>query len=124
MKIVIFRNEIKNLQIKHGNSLNIFIAVGHSGIKKDKEIAAKIEELDIVFGGHANTFLFTRDKLPSTDKPYDRYPILFDHRIKGKTLVVQASAYGKYIGKLDIVFDENGIVVKYSGNSILLDNSI
>jgi len=118
------RNEIKNLQIEHGNSLNIFIAVGHSGIEKDKEIAAKIEDLDIVVGGHSHTFLFTGDTLPSTEKPYGPYPLVYDHGVKGKTLVVQASARGKYLGRLDTVFDENGIIVKYGGNPILLDESI
>jgi 5'-nucleotidase len=123
-EIVSIRNEIENLRTEHANSLNIFIAVGHSGIEKDKEIAAKIEDLDIVVGGHSNTFLFTGAKPPSIEKPYDRYPVVFDHGMKGKTLVVQASAFGKYIGKLDTVFDENGMIVKYSGNPILLDNSI
>jgi 5'-nucleotidase len=117
------RNEIKNLQTEHGNSLNIFIAVGHSGIQKDKEIAAKIEELDIVVGGHSHTFLFTGDTLPSTEKPYGKYPLVYDHGTKGKTLVVQASARGKYIGRLDTVFDENGIIVEYGGNPILLDSN-
>ncbi len=122
-EIVSIRNEIKNLQTEHGNSLNIFIAVGHSGIEKDKEIAAKIEDLDIVVGGHSHTFLFTGAKPPSIEIPEDKYPVVFDHGIKGKTLVVQAFAYGKYIGKLDTVFDENGTIVEFNGNPILLDNS-
>jgi 5'-nucleotidase len=116
------RNEIKNLQTEYENSLNIFIAVGHSGIQKDIEIAKKIEELDIVVGGHSHTFLFTGDTLPSTEKPYGKYPLVYDHGVKGKTLVVQASARGKYLGRLDTVFDENGIIVEYGGNPILLDS--
>jgi 5'-nucleotidase len=122
-EIVSIRNEIKNLQTQYAESLNIFIAVGHSGFEKDKEIAQKIEELDIVVGGHTNTFLFTGAKPPSIEIPEDKYPVMFDHGIKGKTLVVQAFAYGKYIGKLDTVFDEKGTIVEYNGNPILLDNS-
>jgi 5'-nucleotidase len=122
-EIVSIRNEIKNLRTEHGNSLNIFIAVGHSGIEKDKEIASEIEDLDIVVGGHSHTFLFTGANPPSIEKPYDRYPIVFDHGVKGKTLVVQAYANGKYIGKLDTEFDENGIIVKFGGNPILLDSN-
>jgi 5'-nucleotidase len=118
------RNEINNLQTQYRQRLNIFIAVGHSGFEKDKEITAKIEDLDIVVGGLTNTFLFTDAKPPSIEKPYDRYPVVFDYGIKGKTLVVQAFAYGKYIGKLDTIFDENGTIIKYNGNPILLDNSI
>ena len=35
------------------------IAVGHAGFPIDKEIAQKVEGVDIVVGGHTNTFLFT-----------------------------------------------------------------
>ena len=39
-------------------------------------------------------------------------------------LVVQDFAYGKYLGKLNVDFDADGEVIKWSGNPILLDNSI
>jgi 5'-nucleotidase len=76
-----------------------------------------------VVGGHSHTFLFTGNTLPSTEKLYGKYPLVFDHGVKGKTLVVQAYANGKYIGKLDTEFDENGIIVKFGGNPILLDSN-
>ena len=38
--------------------INIIIAVGHSGFKKDKEIAEKVPFIDLVVGGHTNTFLY------------------------------------------------------------------
>lgn len=39
--------------------INKIIAVGHSGISIDLEIAAKVKGLDIVIGGHTDTFLYT-----------------------------------------------------------------
>ena len=39
-------------------------------------------------------------------------------------LVVQDFAYGKYLGKLKVDFDADGEVIKWSGNPILLDNSV
>ena len=122
-EIECIKREIKKLKTQFGESLNIFIAVGHSGFEKDKEIAEKIAELDIVVGGHTNTFLFTGEKPPSIEIPEDKYPVVFDHGFDGKTLVVQAFAYGKYLGKLDVVFDDNGKVVDFGGNPILLDNN-
>ena len=116
--------EIKSLKSQHGEKLKIFIALGHSGFEKDKEIAAKIHELDIVVGGHTNTFLYTGEKPPSKEKPEGPYPVVFDHGQEGKTLVVQAFAYGKYLGKLDVTFDENGVITSYGGNPILLDHSV
>ena len=39
-------------------------------------------------------------------------------------LVVQDFAYGKYLGKLKVDFDNYGEVTSWSGNPILLNNSI
>ena len=38
--------------------------------------------------------------------------------------VVQAYAYGKYMGKLKMTFDDNGEATAWSGAPILLDSSI
>lgn len=38
--------------------------------------------------------------------------------------VVQAYAFGKYLGYLKVSFDEQGNVISSSGNPILLDSSI
>lgn len=38
--------------------------------------------------------------------------------------VVQAYAFGKYLGYLKVTFDEAGNVVKSTGNPILLNSSI
>ena len=41
-----------------------------------------------------------------------------------RCLVVQAFAYGKYLGRLNVNFSVNGDVVSWSGNPILLDQRI
>ena len=63
---------------------------------------------------------------PSTEKPYGPYPLVItpDSNPDAKVLVVQDFAYGKYLGKLKVDFDADGEVTKWSGNPILLDNSI
>ena len=38
--------------------------------------------------------------------------------------MVQAFAYGKYLGNLTVDFDDNGDLTSWSGNPILLDNSV
>lgn len=35
------------------------IALGHSGFEMDKLIAQKVKGVDVVVGGHSNTFLYT-----------------------------------------------------------------
>ena len=39
-------------------------------------------------------------------------------------LVVQAFAYGKYLGHLKVDFDDHGHVASWSGNPILLNSSV
>lgn len=39
--------------------VNKIIALGHSGFTTDKEIARRVGGVDIVIGGHSNTFLYT-----------------------------------------------------------------
>lgn len=48
----------------------IIIALGHSGIDRDKEIAKAIPELDIVIGGHSHTLLYNGEILSIKTIPY------------------------------------------------------
>ena len=47
------------MKILKRRGINKFIALGHSGIEVDIEIAKSIPDIDIVIGGHTNTFLYT-----------------------------------------------------------------
>ena len=40
-----------------GQGINKIIALGHAGFTMDLEVA-KIEGVDVVVGGHSNTFLY------------------------------------------------------------------
>lgn len=39
--------------------VNKIIALGHSGFTVDRLIARKVSGVDLVIGGHTNTFLYT-----------------------------------------------------------------
>lgn len=120
------KEEIARLEAAH-DDLKIFIAVGHSGYERDQEIAAAIPQLDLIVGGHSNSFLWPRkagENLPSSEKPEGDYPTVVRHPDTGdQTLIVQAFAYGKYLGKLDLVFDDQGRVVHFEGRPIFLNAS-
>lgn len=49
------RQEAERLK-KEG--VNILIAVGHAGYHKDMQIAEQVPDIDLVVGGHTNTFLW------------------------------------------------------------------
>lgn len=103
--------------------VNILIALGHSGFTKDLEIAEKVEDIDLVIGGHTNTFLWNGTS-PDVEKPEGPYPTLVKQKSGRLVPAVQAYAYTKYLGKLRIVFDSDGEIVTSNGNPVLLDNSV
>lgn len=71
--------------------------------------------------------LFQSGEPPSTEIPYGKYPLEIrpkSNPLSKTVLVVQAFAYGKYLGNLTVDFDDNGDLTSWSGNPILLDNSV
>ncbi|XP_049459033.1 snake venom 5'-nucleotidase-like isoform X2 [Epinephelus fuscoguttatus] len=103
--------------------VNKIIALGHAGIDVDKEIAKKVSGVDLVIGGHSDTFLYTGSP-PSTEVPAGPYPLMVQSDDGRQVPVVQAYAFGKYLGYLKVTFDNAGNVVNATGNPILLDSSI
>ena len=63
---------------------------------------------------------------PSTETPTSDYPRVVhpDHDPQATVLVVQAYAYGKYLGSLNVSFDDGGSILDFGGNTILLDDSV
>uniref|UniRef100_A0A8C4HXB3 5'-nucleotidase n=1 Tax=Dicentrarchus labrax TaxID=13489 RepID=A0A8C4HXB3_DICLA len=122
-----FEDEVTALQLQVDKlqtlGVNKIIALGHSGFTVDQEIAKKVRGVDIVIGGHTNTFLFTGPP-PSSEVPAGPYPLMVRSDDGRPVPVVQAYAFGKYLGHLKVTFDDAGNVVKSTGNPILLDSSV
>lgn len=59
---LIFLPEVDSIQeevdILLANGVTKIIALGHSGIDIDLEIARKVRGIDVVVGGHSDTFLY------------------------------------------------------------------
>ncbi|CAH2043422.1 unnamed protein product, partial [Iphiclides podalirius] len=119
-EIVAIKEEVKNLK-KEG--VNIIIALGHSGYLRDIEIARAVEDIDLLIGGHSNTFLWN-GTTPDSDEIQGPYPTYVTQASGKQVPVVQAYAYTKYLGKLHMIFGSNGDLISIDGNPILLDNSI
>lgn len=81
--------------------VKIIIALGNSGYKMDQEIAENCMDVDIVVGGHSRTFLFTGSP-PAKEIPEGNYPTVVTRSNGQQVPVVQAYAFGKYLGKLDV----------------------
>ena len=99
--------------------VNKIVALTHVGYPRDLAAIAKIPDVDVVVGGHTNTFLSN-----TSDKAEGPYPTLVDNPGGYKVPVVQAGAYSKYLGNLKVVFDDAGVVKESSGEPILIDSKI
>ncbi|KAM9339706.1 snake venom 5'-nucleotidase-like [Symphorus nematophorus] len=123
-----FEDEVTSLQLQVHKlqtlGVNKIIALGHSGFTVDKDIAKRVKGVDVVIGGHTNTFLYTGKNPPSSEVPVGPYPFMVKSDDGRRVPVVQAYAFGKYLGFLKVTFDGAGNVVSTTGNPILLDSSI
>lgn len=79
--------------------------------------------VDIVVGGHTNTFLYT-GKAPDMEQPEGKYPYMVKQASGKQVPVVQAYAYTKYLGELHVELNLKGDVLKSWGNPVLLTGDI
>jgi 5'-nucleotidase len=114
---VIFTDEVESLQADiaalEAEGVTKVIGLTHVGVMRDMEIAAAVEGLDAIVGGHSHT-LFSNSAEGAM-----AYPTMV-----GDVPVVSAYAYGKYLGHLTLTFDDAGVLVSATGDTILLDNSV
>jgi len=70
---LIFHDEVESVRQATSDlqaadpEVKVIIAVGHSGFATDQEIARQVEGVDIVVGGHTNTFLYTGKPIHLSD---------------------------------------------------------
>lgn len=115
------REEVAKLT---ADGIKIIIVLSHCGLETDREIAKHGGPIDIIVGGHSHSFLFSGDNPPGPDYPVDNYPAI-EHQENGdEVLIVQASAYTKYLGDITLYFNDDGKVVDYEGAPIFLANDV
>lgn len=119
---VVFMDEIEALSAAvaelQAQGAAPIIALTHVGFTRDLEIAAAVPGLSAVIGGHSHTWLSASD--PARHGPY---PTWVDG--PGSIVpVVQAGAYGRYLGHLVLELDEQGNLLHAHGDTILLDASV
>ena len=69
-----------------GRNVDLIIAITHSGVEEDKDLAADIPEIDIIVGGHCHT-------------------ALYEPEYEGDTIIVQAGSLLSYLGVLEIAYN-------------------
>jgi 5'-nucleotidase / UDP-sugar diphosphatase len=112
-----FTDEIEALRADvaalEAEGLDKIIALTHVGLPRDLDLAAAVPGLDAIVGGHSHTLMSNSvaGALP--------YP-----QMVGAVPVVQAYAYGKYLGHLVLDFDAAGQVIAAEGDTVLLDAGV
>ncbi len=94
--------------------VNKIVVLSHVGLPADKRLAEGLTGADVIVGGHSHTLLSNTD-----EDAVDTYPVM----VNGVP-IVQAYAYGKYLGELVVEFDDAGEVISASGDPILIDGSV
>ncbi|MDQ7028135.1 MAG: 5'-nucleotidase C-terminal domain-containing protein [Anaerolineae bacterium] len=99
--------------------VNKIILVTHIGYNADIEVAQGVSGVDVVVGGHTNTFLSN-----AYADAQGEYPTVLESASGEPVLVVQASTETVYLGRLDVEFDADGVLVDWEGDAILLSRYI
>jgi 5'-nucleotidase len=99
--------------------VNKIILLTHIGYAADLEVGQAVEGVDIIVGGHTNTFLSN-----TYQGAVGEYPTVLTSASGEPLLVVQASTRTKYLGRLDVEFDANGVLRSWEGDAILLSRYI
>jgi 2',3'-cyclic-nucleotide 2'-phosphodiesterase/3'-nucleotidase/5'-nucleotidase len=115
---VVFENYIeearKSVEAFQKKGVNKIIALTHIGFNdgggdNDLILANEVDGIDIIVGGH------THYKL---DQP------VVVHAGEEPTVIVQANEYSKFLGTLDVQFDQSGKVMEHKGKLINIDQKV
>ena len=78
----------------------------------EQALATRLNDVDIVIAGGSNTLLAdSNDVLRDGDSAVDTYPLAFDGPDDTPTLVVNVDGDYKYLGRLVVDFDANGVLL-------------
>ena len=97
--------------------INKIIAVTHLGFDSNPAVGndlllAQVDGIDVIVGGHSHTKLES-PTLVTTDAHGNE---------KNPTVVVQAGQYAENLGKLNVTFDENGVITEHAGQLIKVED--
>ncbi len=95
------------------------IVLSHSGYLQDQALAASVDGVDVIVGGHSHTLLAN-----DIDGAAGPYPTWVPSPDGTPTAIVQAGAYGRYLGRLDVTFNDDGQVTDAKGSPVLMEASI
>jgi 5'-nucleotidase len=101
--------------------INKIIILSHLGFDRDRELAAAVDGIDLIVGGHTHTLLGDFERLGL--EPEGAYPHAMKSSRGETVLIVQAWEWTKVLGVLHLEFNESGQVTGYTGTPVILTGS-
>jgi len=98
---------------------DLLVLLSHSGYEQDQELASKIPGIDVIVGGHTNTYVET-----PTVVHHDPLVVPSPTGRGYGTIVLQAFKWGAFLGRLDLRVERGGPVVRAEGGLIPLSASV
>ena len=89
--------------------VDLVVVLSHAGIEFDEQMAAQIAEVDVIIGGHTHEEVF-EPRLIANNPGIG----ICNNGLDG-TIVVQAGEHGTFLGRLDLLVNEQGQIASYSG---------
>ena len=89
--------------------VDLIVALTHIGIDADKDLASKVDGIDVIVGGHSHTLVTE--------------PVVVKTPNGGETIIVQDGARAAYLGELQLAIDKKGVYA-YKWRLHLLDESV
>ncbi|MCI1773900.1 MAG: 5'-nucleotidase C-terminal domain-containing protein [Paenibacillus lautus] len=86
--------------------INKIVVLSHLGYDVDVNLAKEVEGIDIIVGGHSHTKLDQAVVDRSDSEP---------------KLIVQTGEKGQFLGQLEVVFDDEGVLQEWDSNLISVD---
>lgn len=90
--------------------INKIIVLSHLGYDADVELAKAVEGIDIIVGGHSHTKL-DEAVVDNTDP-------------NAPKLIVQAGEKGQFLGRLEVMFNDEGVLTEWDEELISVDAKV
>lgn len=119
---VTFEDEIEYLTRAvadmQGQGISKILLLSHVGFVRDQEIAAAVDGLSAIIGGHSHTLM------SKTVEGAVEYATLVAAPSGRAVPIVQAFAFSRFLGELELEFGTDGAVISAGGDTLLLDASV
>lgn len=100
--------------------INKIIVISHTGIDNAIDMAEKVGGIDVIVNGDSHTLLGGEDLKKTSLEPENDYPVIVSSPRKQPVAIVQSWEYTKLLGKLEVSFDNMGVITNTKGTPMII----